>query len=185
MKSRLLLLVLFLGLGAIAVGWVYESSLRPVVERARLPIPDDIDYFLTNMRYRQTNAQGELEFQFESPRLEHYPLNDVSSIEQPSMQIYDEKNPWLVDALAGEFQHGNNLLHLSRQVVMQKQGPSPLQVYGESIRFEPDREWISADSEILMVSPRGRIQARSAEFDLAARIYRFSGARATYRHEDS
>ena len=185
MKSRFIIFIIIFGFGAIAVGWVYESSLRPGAKKAELEFPDDIDYFLTNMRYRALKADGKLDFQFTSPRLEHFPRNDISSIEVPSIQIYNDIDPWHIDALTGEYQHGNNLLHLKQQVVMQKQGPSPMQVYTESIRFDPDRELVSSDSETLMVSPQARIRAKSAEFDLARKIYRFSKTWSVYSHEDS
>jgi LPS export ABC transporter protein LptC len=185
MKSRLLLLMLFLGVVAIAVGWIYQSSVAPVMTKEARLIRDDIDYFLTNLHYRELNADGELSFQFQSPRLEHYPLNDVSSIELPSMQIYTESDPWLVDSLNGEYQHASNRLHLTRQVVMQRRGDSPMQVYGESIHFEPDIELITADEEILMVSPQGRVKAERGVFDLARGVYRLSRARGVYNHEDS
>ena len=58
-----------------------------------------------------------------------------------------------------------------------------MQVYTESISFEPDRELVSTDSEILMVIPQARIWAERAEFDLARKIYRFRKTRAIYRHE--
>jgi len=183
-KSRLLLLLLFLGLGAIAIGWVFESNIRIPQEKTSLLIPDDIDFFLTNMKYRELDDRGLLKYEFQSPRLEHYPLNDISSIEQPSMQIHGD-DPWLVDSLNGEIQHRIDLLHLTRQVVMQKQGPSPMQVYGESIRFEPNRDLITADSDILIVNPLGRINAERAVFDLARKVYRFTRARAVYQNEDS
>ena len=185
MKSRLFIFVIIFGFGAIAVGWVYETSLRPDEKKASLVFPDDIDYFLTNLRYRALKADGKLDFQFRSPRLEHFPRNDISSIEEPSMQIYNDIDPWQIDALTGEYRHGNNLLQLNQQVVMQKQGPSPMQVYTESISFEPDRDLVSTDSDILMVSPQARIRAERAEFDLARKVYRFSKARAVYSHEDS
>ncbi len=185
MKSRLLLLMLFLGVVAIAVGWIYQSSVAPVVEQEARLIRDDIDSYLTNVHYRELNADGEISFQFNSPRLEHYPLNDVSSIEQPSMRIYTESDPWSVDSLAGEFEHEGNRLHLSREVVMQRRGESPMQVFGESIRFEPDLDLITADEEILMVSPQGRVKAERGVFDLARRVYRLDRARGVYNHEDS
>lgn len=185
MKSRLLIFVIILGFGAIAVGWVYERSLRAPEERADLVIPDDIDYFLTNMNYRALDAEGKLDFKLYTPRLEHYPHNDVSSLELPSMQIPTDTDPWLVDSLEGEYQHGNNLMHLTRQVVMQKQGESPLQVYTESIRFEPDRELVTADSEILMVSPQTRVVADHAVFDLARKVYTFTRTRSVYHNEKS
>ena len=185
MKSRLLLLMLFLGVVAIAVGWVYQSTVVPVVEKEARLIRDDIDYFLTNVHYRELDSDGEVSFQFQSPRLEHYPLNDVSSIEQPSMRIFTESDPWSVDSLSGEYEHAANRLHLSREVVMQRRGDSPLQVYGESIRFEPDLELITADEDILMVRPQGRVSAEGGVFDLARGIYRLSRARGVYNHEDS
>jgi lipopolysaccharide export system protein LptC len=184
MKSRLFIFVIIFGFVAIAVGWVYETSLRPGEKKADLAFPDDIDYFLTNLRYRALKADGKLDFQFITPRLEHYPHNDVSSIEVPSMLVYNDIDPWQIDALTGEYQHGNNLLQLKQQVVMQKQGPSPMQIYTESISFEPDRDLVSTDSEILMVSPQARIRAERAEFDLAGKVYRFSKARAIYHHVD-
>jgi len=189
MKSRLVIFVIILGFAAIAIGWVYESNLRPGEKQASLLFPDDIDYFLTDMHYRALNADGKLDFEFLTPRLEHYPHNDVSSLETPSMRIHDPSSPWQIDALTGEYRHGNNLLQLNRQVVMQKEGPSPMQIYTESISFEPDRDLVSTDVEILMISAQARIRADSAEFDLARKIYRFARSRSIYRqdknHEDS
>ena len=118
MKSRVFIFVIIFGFGAIVVGWVYESSLRPSEKKVSLVFPDDIDYFLTNLHYRALRADGKLDFQFLSPRLEHFPRNDISRFEEPSMQVYTE-----------------------------------------SISFEPDRDLVSTDSEILMVSPQTRIRA--------------------------
>jgi LPS export ABC transporter protein LptC len=185
MKSRVFIFVIIFGFGAIAVGWVYESSLRPGEKKASLEFPDNIDYFMTNLRYRALKADGKLDFQILTPRLEHYPRNDISRIEVPSMLIYNDIDPWQIDALTGEYRHGDNLLQLTQQVVMQKQGSSPMQVYTESISFEPDRNLVSTQSEILMVSPQTRLRAERAIFDLAAKIYRFSKTRTIYNHEDS
>ncbi len=185
MKSRILILMVILGFAAIAIGWVYESSLRPGEEKAEMVIPDDIDYFLTEVRYRALNEEGKLDFEFLTPRLEHYPHNNVSNIETPSMEVHRDLDPWQIDAINGEYRHADNLLQLTNQVVMQKQGSSPMRIYSESVRFEPDRDLVTSDSETLMVSPRARIRAQRAEFDLARKIYRFDKTRAVYEHEDS
>lgn len=185
MKLRLLILVTIIGFAVIAVGWVYERSLRAPEEKADMVIPNNIDYFLTNMNYRALNVEGKLDFQFYTPRLEHFPHNDVSRIKVPSMQIQTDTDPWLVDSLAGEYQHANNLLRLTQQVVMQRHGESPMQIYTESIRFEPDRELVTAESEILMVNPQARIRAEFAEFDLARKIYKFTRTHSVYKNENS
>jgi len=185
MKPRLLILVIVLGIAAIALGWVYESRLRPQDEKAELIIPNNIDYFLTNLRYRVMNTEGVLDFEFNSPRLEHYPGTDVSNIDVPSMQIYREADHWLVDALNGEFLHRDNVLRLRNQVVIQKQGDNPFQMYTEGIRFEPDLNLVTSEAKVLMRNKQARIEAEQAIFDLAGKIYRFNKTYSVYSHGDS
>ena len=185
MKARLFIFIAIFGCGAVAVGWVYERSLRAPEERAEIAIPQDIDYFMTNMTYRALDANGKLDYEFYTPRLEHYPHDDVSRLQLPRFRIETETVPWLVDSKLGEYRHAANLLHLTRQVVMQRHGEAPMQVFGDSVLFEPERELLTADSEITMLDARGRLVADQAEFDLARQVYRFTRARTVYRHEDS
>jgi LPS export ABC transporter protein LptC len=185
MKLRLLVLVIVLGIGAIAVGWVYESRLHTEDEKADLVIPNNIDYFLTNLHYRAMNIEGTLDYEFNSLRLEHYPGTDVSNIEMPSVQIYRENDQWSVDALDGELLHRENLLRLRNQVVIQKLGDDPFQLYTESIRFEPDLDLVTSEASVLMRSKQAQIEAERAVFDLAGQIYRFSKTHSVYYHDDS
>lgn len=185
MKARILIFMLVLGLGAVAVGWVYESQLRQRVQPGEIAVPDNIDYFLTNLNYRVMTPEGNLDFVFDSRRLEHYSRDDVSRIETPALQIFREAAQWQIDALEGEFEHAANLLHLRREVVMQKTGPDTIELRTESIRFEPERDLISSDVAVVLTSRDTRIEADAAVFDLADRVYRLSNARAVYRNEDS
>ncbi len=185
MNPRILVFVFVLGIGAIAFGWVYESRLRAKVERADLIIPDNIDYYLSNLRYRSMNDDGTVDYEFSSPRLEHHLRTDVSNIESPSLQIFRNTDHWQVDAMNGEFMHQDNLLRLREQVVMQKQGDNPMQMHTESIRFEPDRDLVSSEAKVLIRSNQAKIEAEQAIFDLAGKVYRFSKTRTIYYHGDS
>jgi LPS export ABC transporter protein LptC len=184
-KTRFLALVIVLVIVAIAAGWIYESRVRPRADRAELIIPDNIDYFLSDLRYRVMNTDGTLDYEFKSRRMEHYPRTDVSDIELPSLQIIRAWGQWQVDSLNGEILHQDNLLRLRNQVVMQKQGDNPMQIYTDSIRFEPDLNLVSSEASVLIRNKRSRIEAERATFDLATRIYRFQNTRATYYHDDS
>jgi LPS export ABC transporter protein LptC len=184
-KKRILAFVLIFGIGAIATGWIYESRLGSKVDRADLIIPDNIDYFLANFRYRSMSTDGAVDYEFKSPRLEHYPGTDTSNIELPSLQIHRNNNQWQVDAHEGEFIHQDNVLRLRDQVVMQRHGTNPMQIYTDSIRFEPDRDLVSTEAGVLIRARRIRIEAEQAVFDLARKIYRFNRTRATYFHADT
>ena len=185
MKSRLLIFVIILVFGAVAVGWIYESRLRSKIETVGLVVPDNIDYFLSDLNYRAMTDSGNIDYEFSSNRLEHYPRGDVSLIEAPSLQIYREAERWELDAQQGEFRHQQNLLRLQQQVVMQKLGANPLQLLTEGIRFEPDLDLVSSEASVVMLSKQFKIEAERAIFDLAKKVYRLTNARSIYYHGDS
>lgn len=180
MKSRALVFIFIFGVGAVAVGWIYESQFRPKVETAELMIPNNIDYFLTNINYRVMSPDGSIDYEFKSRRLEHYPRTDISQIESPSLQIYRAADHWQVDALQGEFEHNDNLLRLSHQVVIQKAGADPIEMRTESIRFEPDKDLVSSEASVVMHTMQARIEAEQAIFDLAGKVYWLTKTRAVY-----
>ncbi len=185
MKSRLAILIAVLGVGAVLIGWVYESRLRPEVESRELVVPDDIDYFLANLVFRAIDADGNLEYEFHSPRLDHFPLDDLSRVETPSLQIYGQRDGWQVDAREGEFRHADNLLYLRREVVMERGGAEPLRLSTENMLFEPDRDFVSTQTDVVIETRNGRIEAARVSFDLAAGIYRFTRSSATYGNDGS
>lgn len=185
MKIRTYTLILLLGLSAIIVGWLYESRVRSVAEQAELLIPDNIDYFMTQLNYRSMTAAGTPDFAFQSPRLEHHPVTDISHIQVPSVQIFRSPDPWLVDALKGEYQHRDNVLRLIDQVVMRREGSEPIEIQAERMRFEPDIDLVTSESNIVMQNPRSRTEAEHAVFNLAERVYRLRNARTIYDNDQS
>jgi LPS export ABC transporter protein LptC len=184
MKSRALIFVTVLGVVAIAAGWIYESRMRPGADTAELVIPDNIDYFMTNLNYRSIDANGRLDYEFSSRRLEHHPRDDVSKIDRPALNIYRETDNWEVNAMQGELRHQDNRLWLREQVVMQKTGADSFEILTESIHFEPQQNMVSIDMAVLMRGKKVRIEAETALLDLAGKVYRLSGTRAVYFHED-
>ena len=180
MKTRSLIMILVLGLVAIAAGWIYETRLREDAAAVPLEIPDNIDYYLTNFRYRSMNRDGRPDFEFTSRRLEHRRKTDVSHIEAPALRIFRSPADWRIDSLQAAYEHRNNLLHLERNVVLQRGGERPLQLFAERMSFAPYQNRVSADSGIVMLDGAGRIEADSAVFDLAGEVFSLERARAVY-----
>ncbi len=180
MKSRSLIIILVLGLVAIAAGWIYETRLREDTAAVPLEIPDNIDYYLTGLRYRSMNSDGRPDFEFTSRRLEHRRKTDISHIEAPSLRIFRNPADWQIDSQQAAYEHRGNLLHLERDVVLQRGGDRPLQLLAERLSFDPDRDRVSADSGIVMLDGTSRIEADSAVFDLSGEIFSLQRARAVY-----
>ena len=183
MSIRLTVAVAVFGIGAIALGWFYESQLKSKVASVDLTIPSNIDYFLTHFNYRVINTDGKLDYEFSSPRLEHRPRKDISHIDSPSLQIYRDSDQWQVDSDLGQFQHRDNLLWLQHNVVVQKRGDDTLRLTTNSILFEPDRDLMTLESKVLMRRGNAQIEAQHAVFDLANKVYSLQQARAVYTHD--
>ena len=180
MSLRLTIAVVIFGIGAIALGWIYESQLKSKAASGDLVIPNNIDYFMTHLKYRAINSDGNLDYEFSSARLEHRPSSDISYIELPSMRIYRDSDQWQIDSELGQIQHRDNLLRLEQNVVVQKRDDASLRLTTNSIVFEPDRDLITMESKVLMQSRNAQIEAQHAIFDLANKVYSLQNAHAVY-----
>lgn len=180
------LLVLAAGMLAIVVGWVYQAQLKESeIPTAGLEIPDNIDYYFTDMTYRAMKDNGEPDYLFKSPRLEHLVRGDTSLIETPEVIIFDNGSRWQVSAEQGQLFHQTEVLQLEREVIMKKDGDDPLRLQTEIAVFEATEETVNFPQSVLMSSTDASISAGSATFDLKNNVFRFNQTRTVYQDETS
>ena len=172
-------------LGAIAVGWVYESNSKDKITRPELEIPTDIDFFLSQLNYRVFNKSGSLDYQLQSPYLEHFIKDDISRIEHPMIRIYLASGDWQVKASRGNIIHQQEWLELDKDVVMQKIGAELFQVQSDSIIFKPAQDLVSSKATVIINTGRAKITGDQAIFDLRNEVYSLKNTRAIYYHADS
>ena len=179
MKPSIFILVVFAGIAAVAVGWVYQSKIQPAVSTSGLEIPLDIDYYLSEFNYRVMSKTGSLEFDLRSPYLEHYKLEDLSRIEAPLMTIYRKQN-WQVQARAGELSHRREILNLIDDVVFERKGDNPLKMEAALMIFDNNRDTVTGRNGVQITSGKSIIDANSAVFDLERNIYSLNKTTAVY-----
>ncbi len=181
-----ILLVVAAGLLAIVVGWFYQEQLKERdIAVSELEIPDNIDYYFTDMTYRAMKDNGEPDYLFTSPRLEHLVRGDTSLIETPEVTIFDNGNRWQVVAGQAQLFHQTEVLQLERDVIMQKQGENPLRLESEIAVFEANDDIVSFPQDVLITSSEARISAASGSFDLKNNVFRFNQTRTIYQDETS
>jgi LPS export ABC transporter protein LptC len=171
-------------LGAIAVGWIYESRSKDNLVRPELEIPTDIDFFLSQLNYRVFNRSGGLDYQLQSPYLEHFIKNDISRIKQPMIQVYRESGDWQLEALHGAILHRQEWVQFDNNVVMEKVGAESIRVRSDSIIFKPDQDQVSTKTTVIIESNGARITGDQAIFDLRNEVYSLNNTRAIYYHAD-
>lgn len=183
MKAPVFAVIAVATIAAIAMGWFYEP--KTTVSRPELEIPTDIDYFLSELQYKSMNDQGNLDFEMQSPYLEHLTVTNISLIDEPTMQIYRDANDWQIESLTGQLFHEQNSLQLEKNVVMQREGSNPLQVRSEVMLFQPDLDLISASKTVQIKSDTAIIHGSEAIFDLKNKVYKLKNTRAIYHHGNS
>jgi|TARA_B110000971_G_scaffold201193_1_gene219856 lipopolysaccharide export system protein LptC len=182
-KTLLVSTIAVATIAAVTIGWFYEPKIT--VSRSDLEIPTNIDYFLAELQYKSMNEQGNLDFEMQSPYLEHLIASNISLIDQPTIQIYRNLNDWQIESLTGKLFHQQNSLQLAKNVVMHRMGKNPLHVRTEVILFQPDLGLISTSEAIEIKSDTAVIHGSAATFDLKNRVYSLKNTKAIYRHENS
>jgi LPS export ABC transporter protein LptC len=185
MKPLTSVLIFIAVLGAIAVGWIYESRSKDILAVPDLEIPTDIDFFLSEMNYRVFNKSGDLDYQLQSPYLEHFIKDDISRIEQPMIRVFRDNSNWQISAMRGDILHQQEWLRLDNNVIMQKLGGDSLQFRSESMLFKPDQDQIVSGANVIIESGRAKISGDKAVFDLRNEVYSLKNTRAIYYHADS
>jgi LPS export ABC transporter protein LptC len=183
MRPSVLVVVFIAVVGAIAAGWIYQSKSKTTSLRPELEIPTDIDYFLAELNYRIFNQAGSLDYQLQSPYLEHFIRDDVSRVRQPVVEVYRTAGDWRVNASRGEIFHQQNYLILSDDVVMQKFGTRQLLVQAQSVLFKPDLNLLSSEENVIIESGNARISGNRAVFDLQNEVYSLKNTRSVFYHE--
>ncbi len=179
----IIIVVIVVITGAIAAGWISESRSKLAAARPELVIPTDIDYFLAEVKYQIFNSTGALDYQLYSPYMEHFPLNDISRIKYPIVNVYRENGDWNVYARNGELMHQQNVLQLSDNVVVKRLGPNAIKISSESMLFEPDSDRLTSERNVVIESDNSRISADKAVFDLHNQVYLMKNTRSIYNHE--
>ena len=185
MKLSSIVLVFAAGLVAIAVGWFYQSQTSTSATKPELQIPVDIDYFLSQVKFRVMAKSGKLDYELHSPYLQHFKREDISLLETPEMEIYRNQEHWQIKAKSAEMYHQQNTLNLIENVVMVKQGEDPIRLSAQRMQYESDLDLVSFDQAVELQSKNTHINAGRAIFDLNKNIYQLTNTKAVYSHEKS
>ncbi len=185
MKALTSIMVFVVVLGAVAVGWIYQSRSKDILSGPELEIPTNIDFFLSQMNYRVFNESGDLDYQLHSPYLEHFIKDDISRIEQPMIRIYRDNSDWQVEASRGDILHQQEWLQLENNVVLQKLGGESIQFRSESMLFKPEQDLLVSEENVIIEYDHARISGDEAIFDLRNEVYSLKNTRAIYYHADS
>ena len=185
MKSSTLLIAIIFISAALGIGWFFDNRL-PKITTNTLEVPDNIDYYLSNLKYRSMNQQGTLHYLLETPYLEHFILQDTSHLQQPNMQFYGDNSTWYIQAETGKLQHKEEQFTLLNQVQLTRNSPQqPMQLTTQLMILQAHNNLIEIPRSMLVTADKLNLQAASAVLDLNQNRYQFKHVKATYQPGNS
>jgi LPS export ABC transporter protein LptC len=189
MKLRFLLMFLITLIVAVVAGWFFDRQNLPIAQNP-LQIPDNIDYYLTEVKMKTFDQQGSPSYLLNSPYLEHFVREDVSIIQQPDIRYFDKNADWIMTAEQGKLMHQSEIFELHQKASIQRnQTKGFMHLTSEQMIFNPDLETVKLPVALRMQDKNLDLKAQSAMLDMKNEHHIFQGVNAIYRtdktHEPS
>lgn len=131
-----------------------EETLRP-------------DYVVTDIRSRETDAQGRLLRRLEARELRHYDRpQDVAEVDRPVFTLYDEgREAWRVTAHRATSLNQNEEVRLEGGVHAERRDPAalPLTFDTPTLTVYPRQERLQTRAGVTVQSPQGRLASQGLE----------------------
>lgn len=180
MKGSYLLTVIIIISAALGIGWFFDEK-KATEAINTLEVPDNIDYYLSNLKYRSMNPQGTLHYQLETPYLEHYILQNSSQLQQPRMQFNGENSSWFISAESGNLLHAEQQFTLHQQVELKRNSSrQPMQLNTDLMILKAHNNLIQIPQKMLLNTNNMNLKAGSAELNINQNRYKFKQVKATY-----
>lgn len=181
MKSSYLLITIMFISAALGIGWFFDNRL-PKIAINTLEVPDNIDYYLSNLKYRSMNQQGSLHYQLKTPYLEHYIQQDTSHLQQPNLQFYGDNSTWFIQAETGRLQHKEEQFTLLKQVELKRDSPQqPMLLTTDLMVLQARDNLIQIPQSMTLIASNLKLQAKSAVLDMNKNSYQFEQVNATFK----
>jgi len=182
MKPGYLLIIGIFISAAVIMGWLLSNQ-KPRSTASPLQVPDNIDYYLSNINYKSMNLQGSLHYLLQSPLLQHYIQEDVSHIQQPVIQFNGDKSSWLIHSETGLLQHKNEKFELRTKVRLKRNSLLPMLLTTELMFLKPQQNLVQIPQDMTVTSDSVNLQAASAELDMNKNTYKFKRVKAIYQQD--
>lgn len=142
------------------------------------PAPDykarhDPDYIINNFTAMTLGEQGAPRFLIAAQKMEHYPDDDTTHLEQPRLTSpYTDRPPLHISASRGEVSHNGDEVFLRDEVKIVREASaaqSEMVINTSYLHVVPDDEKADTNRPITMTEARGTVSAVGMQLDSGTR----------------
>lgn len=149
--------LLLLGFGSLLAAvsfWALEVALRGGEEKRPQTARTDPDYFIEDFSYTRLAPNGKAQYLITGKRLVHYPTDDSSIIERPTVRSFSAKSsPMTLRAQRAKITKQQRELHLYDDVRLERpqtRGADSLVVESDYMLALPDEDLVKTDRPVVI-----------------------------------
>jgi lipopolysaccharide export system protein LptC len=161
--NRIVILSIVFIACALAINWVMDESELIQPDRKR----NDPDLYMLNASFNQFDEQGNLHHTLNAARFTHFPLTDLTTMKQPSLELESQwpTRPWKITADEGrilpESKYREEIVELWDNVLAAKsRGDGKfIHIQTNSLTVYPERAYAETDQKVYIDNESGRTTA--------------------------
>ena len=134
--------------------WALEVTRRSGDETRQQGQRTEPDYFIEDFSYTRLAPNGKAQYLISGKKLIHYPADDSSVVELPSVRSYsDKRSPMTLHAKRARLTKDQRELHLYDNVRLERpqtRGSESLLIESEYMLALPDEDLVKTDKEVVV-----------------------------------
>jgi len=138
---------------------------------------------MVNADMRRFDKKGNIQHQLQASRFTHFPVNDITTLEDPILDLFAKSGPWNIAARKGRLlpdaRHEQELVELQEHVVAVREGGDGqfTNIQTERLLVFPEHDYAETAEKVYIDDESGRTTAAGMEAWLKTGQFHFySGA---------
>ena len=142
--------------------WALEIARRSADDTREPTVRTEPDYFIEDFTYTRTSVGGKAQYIISGKKLIHYPVDNSSTIEHPSVRSYSNlRDPMTLRARTAKISADQKELHFYDDVVLERpqtRGSESLLVNSDYMMALPNQDIVKTDKKVVIQLGTARME---------------------------
>jgi lipopolysaccharide export system protein LptC len=142
--------------------WALEIARRSADDTRGPTVRTEPDYFIEDFTYTRMSVSGKAQYVISGKKLIHYPVDDSSTVEQPSLRSYSSlRDPMTLHSRTAKITTNQKELHFYGDVTLerpQSRGTDSLRIDSDYMLARPNQDIVKTDRKVVIQLGTSRME---------------------------
>lgn len=144
--------------------WALELTRRSGDDTQKPSVRTEPDYFIDDFTYTRLSVSGKAQYVISGKKLIHYPVDDSSIVERPSVRSYSSSHePMTLQAQKVKISGDQKELHFYENVILERpqaRNADTLHIESDYMLALPDQDIVKTDRKVIMTIGKTRMEGK-------------------------